>query len=124
MSDENELFWAAGFLEGEGCFYSPDHSGGSFSISASQTKTREPLDRLLRLFGGCVCLASKESTRKKGHNTQDCFVWRIAGSPAVKAAGLLLPILSERRQEQVINSLSGYALAHSGPSRGDNRKNL
>ena len=124
MSDENELYWAAGFLEGEGCFHSPTTRYGSFAITCSQTETREPLDRLQQLFGGSIHLADKSSVRAKGSSTRDCFVWALSGPTAVKAAGQLLPLMSQRRQSQIINQLARYVVAHDGPSRGDNRKDI
>ena len=45
----NDLYWSAGFLEGEGAFMK--NGTGGIVVTASQVQ-KEPLDRLYKLFGG------------------------------------------------------------------------
>lgn len=86
--------WIAGFLEGEGSFSSK--SSGSrkrpyrnSEIQATQLQ-RWPLDKLVSLIGGTICLS-------KGK------YWRWSGSGGL-ARGLAMTIyslMSLRRQEQI-----------------------
>lgn len=91
-----DLEWAAGFLEGEGSF-SP--SARSHRVAASQN-TREPLERLQRLFGGSICANT---------TTNNVLVWQTYGSRARGVAFTLYPLLSMRRQAQ-INRFARIAL--------------
>lgn len=67
MERETRIAWAAGFLDGEGCFFvgtrsDRDPSGSShwrFMIEAAQTDIR-PLEILQSLFGGVVCVKHKQ----------------------------------------------------------------
>jgi hypothetical protein len=95
---DTELAWAAGFLEGEGCFQF--HHGG-IAISAVQTFTREPLDKLSAIFGGNVIPIVPKATRDKGSKIRDYWRWWVYGSGAVMAAFRLYPLMSSRRREQI-----------------------
>lgn len=96
--DEKELFWAAGFLEGEGSFSGSD---GHFKIRADQTYTREPLDRLMKLFGGSVFPLSNQKRRDAGSNTKDNMRWQVGSVGAIVAILSLYPLLSIRRRVQI-----------------------
>ena len=98
-----DIFWTAGFLEGEGCFrYSSQGTGGTITVSASQVQ-KEPLERLIALYGGSIY-----TKREAGLNWQKCSQWTLTGP---KAAGLMMTIfsiLSPRRKGQVIESLTEW----------------
>ena len=92
----SDLFWAAGFLEGEGEFLSAQ--GYYPRLSASQ-KEPEPLYMLQRLFGGSV------RPREKG-----AWRWYLQGSHrSTEIMQLLYPLLSPRRQAQVRKAVQNYA---------------
>lgn len=92
-----DLAWAAGFLEGEGSF---GCHGGSTRVSAGQVQ-KEPLDRLMKLFGGRL-------TQKKpgGLGTQPLWIWVL---PAKRSAAVMMTLysfMSPRRKGQIEESLS------------------
>ena len=103
MEDEREVYWAAGFLEGEGCFTST--KWGSPRIRANQTATREPLDRLVKIFGGKIDPVDNSRNRDRGMKTQDAFVWYLGAIPAIIALFKLYPLMSSHRQEQIAIAL-------------------
>jgi len=93
-----DLYWAAGFLEGEGCFSAmPSKSG---HIEACQVNL-EPLTRLAEIFGGNV-------VKRKGRNAKasDYWDWNISGSRARGVMLTLFLLLSNHRQAQIIKALS------------------
>lgn len=83
-----DLEWAAGFLEGEGGFYK---TPTSHLASATQKETREPLERLHRLFGGGIA-----RPRPNG-----VMCWQAYGSRARGIAMTLYALLSARRKAQI-----------------------
>jgi len=102
-----DLHWAAGFLEGEGCFYS---KGNSSVIKASQNEI-EPLTKLQHLFGGSI----KKLTAPK---CKQGFIW-IWSTYGPRATGIMMTlysILSYRRKLSIVKSL------REGGYLGTNRK--
>ena len=101
--DMKELYWAAGFLEGEGSFYFGKPS--KLLVQAAQVQ-KEPLERLQKFFGGNLrfCDFANRSPKASPY-----WVWNVA-SPS-KAAGIMMTLfslMSPRRQEQIKKALSGW----------------
>lgn len=107
-----EVAWAAGFLDGEGCFYLSKHRDGApetrtVTLKATQVRT-EPLDRLQRLFGGVVIeRKTRTSTGKRA------FDWQIKTAQAKPVLEEVLPHLSvkgdvARAMLQYIGTLRPY----------------
>ena len=96
-----DLYWVAGFIEGEGTF-----SGykGNFHISAAQVQ-REPLERLVRIVGGTI---SGPFQKNSTPNTQPIHVWRICGKAAIEWMLALRPIMSPRRTGQLDDAVFHY----------------
>ena len=97
-----DLHWAAGFIEGEGCF---DKSNGSGRVSVNQVN-QEPIDKLLALFGG----AAKYYHKRRGtiHKSQPSPIWNWYASGS-RARGIMLTLyslMSAKRKEQIRNALS------------------
>src|SRR3972149_6475675 len=92
-ADAKSLHWAAGFLEGEGYFLSTRPNSSTVSVTQKQ---REPLERLLRLFGGRV---------KPGGKDKAYWVWQVYGSGARGVTMTLYSLMSPRRQEQMCAAL-------------------
>ena len=87
-----ELFWAAGFLEGEGSFLPNGQSG---MVQACQVE-REPLERLQRLFGGRL------SARKASNDKHSpYFEWGVSGPRARGLMMTMYSLMSGRRQRQI-----------------------
>lgn len=97
--DPIDVAWAAGFFEGEGCFGKPVHNSRSLHLDASQA-TREPLERLVAIFGG------KIYDRPLTRSGKDFWSWRLFGLDAVNAIAAMYPQLSARRQAQAREALA------------------
>lgn len=79
-----DLAWAAGFLDGEGCFSIKVKNSKPHEpfIAAFQKATGEPIYKLQEMFGGAVRVIS------------DGWEWRISGATSVRnALPLLIPYL-------------------------------
>lgn len=103
-----ELAWAAGFLDGEGCFslrkFSPaarakglHEATRGATISAAQTSA-EPLYKLAEILGGRV-----RDHRGKTSAVKQTWQWEICSKDGVRyAIPLLLPYLVVKKQEAEI----------------------
>jgi hypothetical protein len=89
-----DIFWSAGFLEGEGCF---QESRTTPTITVAQVE-EHPLLRLQELFGGKVRHYSRRNP--SGYIT-NYYRWQINGSPAAGLMMTLYPILSPKRQTRI-----------------------
>jgi hypothetical protein len=96
-----DLYWAAGFLEGEGCFRAADRTEEAY---ASQVDP-EPLYRLQLLFGGRIQLRT---------NRRPIYEWQVHGARARGVMMTLYSLLSARRRGQIRQAL-GWS--HSEASR-------
>lgn len=109
MIEIKELYWAAGFLEGEGCFQAcvnkrknspyPSHS---FRVAAPQVQ-REPLERLQRLFGGTINFVPRAN---KNQENSSIWMWRIGSSGAISVMMTLHDLMSPWRQEQIRHAVT------------------
>jgi hypothetical protein len=90
------LWWAAGFLEGEGSF---GGSSTSEMVSATQVQ-REPLERLQAMFGGTI----KKKNRRKP-SEQPAYVWSVSGARARGIMLTLFVLMSPKRQGQIRKGL-------------------
>lgn len=100
-----DLYWAAGFLEGEGCFHS---SQKYHSIIRATQVQGEPIKRLVALFGGHLT-GPKPNGRPPNH--QPIHEWTLSG---VGGRGLMMSLyalMSPRRQEQIRVSLAYWLAA-------------
>lgn len=86
-----DLYWAAGFLEGEGHFRK---TRTTHQATADQCNP-EPVAKLLEIFGGRVY----KKPRTYPHN--DVWVWIACGARARGIMLTLYPLLSTKRQEQI-----------------------
>lgn len=105
MPTTTDIAWAAGFLEGEGCFayYRDAHNerrtSGTLFVGACQCN-REPLDKLADFFGGPVRLVRSAKGVKR-----PVWDWRIGGKAAEEAMVAVVPYMSERRRQQIADAL-------------------
>jgi len=96
----NELYWIAGFLEGEGSF---TRCGGTIAVNASQVQ-REPLDRLQKLLSGSINRYMRDEIKGFFY-----YRWQIYGIKAEELMKILFPIMSPKRQNQISLALAWYA---------------
>lgn len=96
-----DLAWAAGFIEGEGSFSVHKVVKGKPYVYLTVTQVqREPLERLLRMFGGTIQQWQPKS------NSKLISLWRVYGTRARGVAMTLYHWLSPRRRDQVLALLS------------------
>lgn len=99
-----ELYWAAGFMEGEGSFCSQ-----RYLITATAVQVqRQPLERLQALFGGCL-----RSFRRKAVTGEVYHRWELVGRRAAAVAMTLFTLMSPRRQEQIRAALAKWVSVKS-----------
>lgn len=104
-----EIYWAAGFLEGEGCFSSREQQHPKWKnttvlgvdVLAVQVQ-KEPLERLQRWFGGSL----KQRIQGVDKRNPDCvrrsiWCWSLTSSRGIALMMTLLPLMSPWRQEQI-----------------------
>lgn len=106
-----ELYWAAGFLEGEGSFgrcSGPARNNGQLRITCHQVE-KEPLIRLKALFGGLVMGPHRTPTRP-------IHLWSLQYRSAVGAMMTLYPLMSMKRKSQIRAALDYWKSfsAHRG----------
>lgn len=92
---DTDLAWAAGFIDGEGCFsvVFGNHGGHYVMLSVNNTSV-EGLDRLQSIFGGCI---SNQTYRNV--NYKPTSLWRVQGVSAAKVTELVLPFLTVKKQQ-------------------------
>ena len=79
-----DVYWAAGFYEGEGTVA----RSGQVAISK---KNKEPLDRLRTVFGGNI----RQDVSRGIH------IWEVSGKRARSFLAVIEPLLSDRRRSQL-----------------------
>lgn len=92
------LYWAAGFLEGEGAFNAFDTA----RIYVSQVQLW-PLAKLHQMFGGNIF-----QRKTAQHNHHRAWVWQLTG---VRAAGLMMtifPLVSPKLRQKIQKALTKY----------------
>lgn len=92
-----DIAWAAGFIEGEGCFSSASVSSPRIRVSQCNI---EPLMRIQALFGGSIRPNKPHDPR---HNSQYC--WSLSGP---RGRGLMYTIftyMSPKRRLQIKEAL-------------------
>jgi hypothetical protein len=96
-----QLYWAAGFLEGEGWF--SRGANGTEVVGVKQVQ-REPLERLVTLFGGKIAL--HEQWPGGGvKSRQPVHTWQIHGHRARGVMFTLFAMLSPKRRAEIRRAL-------------------
>ena len=115
MISTHDIHWAAGFLEGEGCFdrgkISTDRFRG-IRITAKQVDCY-PLIKLQALFGGHL--------GQYQHGTKGDYIWVWTASARLAAQMMmtLYILMSPRRQDTIREALSNWKL--TGPGGGQHK---
>jgi hypothetical protein len=101
--EEKDLYWLAGFLEGEGNFYFGDnlhkdgHSNKQFCIGAGSTD-KDVIERAAKLMGSKVYGPYKKNKGKD----KDCYQLRISKREKVLSLCILLyPLMGQRRKQKI-----------------------
>lgn len=103
-----DLCWAAGFIEGEGCFtpikwLAKGKTYWYLRIRVCQVQ-REPLEKLRAIFGGEI--KGPYGKRKPGH--QPIYEWQIYHEEALAIMVKLWHLMSPRRQDQILDALKTW----------------
>ena len=98
-----DLYWVAGFLEGEGSFC---RCGGTIQVSASQVE-KDPIDRLSKLFNGNVLYAERDHSINP--TWSNYYRWCVYGENAELIMKAIFPIMSPKRKNKISELLSWYA---------------
>jgi hypothetical protein len=94
--------WAAGIIEGEGCF-EISKKDRNCRITVAMTDL-DILERLQQLFGGTII-----SLKRYEEHHKPCWKWRVGKREAVtEAIEKMLPWLGLRRTYQALNVLDHY----------------
>jgi len=108
MSTEQEIAWAAGLFEGEGCLNSYARKGkGSRGVQVRLAMTdRDAVDR----FAAIVGVGSVHGPRIKKAGQKPIFEWYVQDATEVQQViELLLPWLCARRSERAREVLAATA---------------
>lgn len=96
-----DLHWAAGLLEGEGCFTPQRNQRGFVTARVDALQVDSwVIDRLLAMFGGTAYDVRRP-------NRQPARRWTATGARARGVMQTLYPLLSPRRQAKIIEVFSG-----------------
>ena len=93
-----EIAWAAGLMEGEGCFYTFMGNGGRSGpyIGINVTSTdRDVLEKLKGICGGNIL------SKKTASNYKPAWQWQLYSKKAVPILSAIRPYLGERRGKKV-----------------------
>ncbi len=105
-----ELAWAAGVLEGEGCF---KRNGGNFKRGLPGTtqhitvgqKDPEILLQLKEMFGGYLNHQDRRYASRAGTAEYEIWNWGLTGPRARGVMLTVYPFMSERRKAQIRDAL-------------------
>src|SRR5215469_9258994 len=89
-----DIAWAAGFLEGEGCFAV---AKTCVRVSACQVQ-REPLNKLASLFGGNINLKLRNSINP---SHKDIYIWYLPSRGSVEVAMTVYAFMSSKRRYEI-----------------------
>lgn len=103
-----ELSWTAGFLEGEGIFWFGKEKASEITLAATQVQ-KEPLERLMKYFGGAYYYWTPNKERQKGWSPT--WRWHINGFAAASVMMTLYVLMSPRRQEQIAAAITHWKSA-------------
>jgi hypothetical protein len=93
----DNIMWAAGFYEGEGCVERQPHTVGVNIVQ----KDPEVLYWLRDWFGGNVIYLDRAHYKGDSFGRQPIYRWRVGGDKARVFLQIIYPYLSARRKAQI-----------------------
>lgn len=112
-----DLYWAAGFLEGEGSFTAV-HAGkrpdgrlrATYNVQVScGQQNREPLEKLEAVFGGTILYRKLNYvSRKTPEKKHDLHVWYLRGWRGIALMMTLWTLMSGRRRAQIEHAIQRW----------------
>jgi hypothetical protein len=101
--NQNDIYWLAGLLEGEGSFMKGAPSNKRLPIISMQTTDGDIAEKVGKMFNVKVY-----SRKRRQEHWKDVYSIRIIGSRAVELMKILKPLMGKRRQEQIQTALDSY----------------
>ncbi len=102
MTNEQEIVWLAGYLEGEGCFYKKKDCPTVMIQVASVDK--DIIERVAKILNGPIRILKP---RKESHQIQYCIT--IASKKAVGVMRTILPFMGQRRKAKIEELLEVFS---------------
>jgi hypothetical protein len=98
---DEELYWLAGLLEGEACFY-PQTEKYPVGLSIESTD-EDIIERVCQLFNTKYCQPSK----RQNHHKQS-YKTALRGKDAIHVMKEILPIMGKRRSQKITECINSY----------------
>lgn len=102
-----DLYWLAGFLEGEGSFLKGPPSSPGLPIVSVVTTDGDVAERVANLLG--VKTFKSNATREIAKNWKPAYSVRKKGFAAVELMKRLYPHMSLRRKIQIEDAINSYS---------------
>lgn len=99
---ERDLWWLAGFFEGEASFSGRGSGKGCLTIAVSQVQ-REPLERVQKLLGGTIYQYDHGKNAKP--TWSKFYRWTETGKAAADLMIEIYPLMSPKRQDKIAELL-------------------
>jgi hypothetical protein len=116
MTNE-ELYWLAGWLEGEGTFYFSATRGNSPKLAIQAFSVdRDVIDKAASIAGGKVYYIKPRLHVQGGWDSQEGWRFSLERLPAVALIHRLMPLMSFRRQAQLQKALNGWENRSNKPT--------
>jgi len=103
---ENQLYWLAGLLEGEGSFLKPKPSAPNRPVISMQSTDEDVIAKVADLMGVSYWQAPVERYDRK--RWKRVFAVHLRGARAVELMLLLKPLMGTRRQKQIERAIEDY----------------
>lgn len=116
------LCWAAGLIEGEGCFTIRKRPGKNCTdLRITVGSTDEDVVRKLRIVIGFGSITYRPQPATRGN--KPCWVWQVGRREHVYAlCAALYPFMGLRRQARIRELLAGYLPTQGRPAHGTNAR--
>ncbi len=115
--DENEFYWLAGLLEGEGSFFQGPPSKANQPRIQIMMTDEDIIARVAQLFARSYLVS-----RKDRGGIKPIYITSIRGRNAVEWMRRLRPLMGQRRQGQIDSAIRGYIYHEPSGSRHHNAK--
>jgi hypothetical protein len=118
MLDVKDIYWAAGLIEGEGCFQAENNKYPRLRVAMTD---RDVVTKLHCLMGGKLSILN-------GYSRKDQYVLNVYGSLAIQWMLTLYYLMGERRKAKIrevveIWKISSYPGKGTGSWSAERRKN-
>src|SRR5258706_7920996 len=105
MTPLNDIYWIAGYLEGEGYFGYGKANGHknkslTFKISVGSTD-RDVVEKASKILSGVVRLHSNGNGVRDGYARKQVYDFTIHGSKAIQWMMTLYPLMGARRKSRI-----------------------